>query len=724
MQSSCEKEFHRIIRTEFPYKVEKLTQVSIPVDHDIKLAATIWMPQNNNIQSVDEEKFATILEYIPYRKSDWTSRRDEIRLKYFSGFGYVSIRVDIRGTGNSQGIFDDEYSEQELSDGLKILEWIQNQKWSNGKVVIYGKSWAGFNGLQIGYLQPKNLSGIISAYSTDDRYNNDIHYYGGCLIAQEALSWSTQMLLWLSIPPHPLYQGGIDKDSNLFNIWKERLNELIPLDAYWIKHQNRDEYWRHGSICEDYSKILCPVLLIGGFADLYNSSIFRLMNQLKYEKRAILGPWGHQWPDDAYPGPQIGFLQEVIQWLDYHIKHIDNGYEKKEFLSIFKLNPNIDELHSFVKQRKGQWIHLNSLPSYPNEHFQRNHLSINQYQQINEKQIIYYLSFGSLTIESVSKDQIPDKISFLSPLETGLSSGNLLGWGGVENIDNSIDQREDDGRSLCFDSLPLNHNYELFGFPSVKLNLSSNTNYGLICVRLCMIDEKSSSSILISRGILNLTHHKSHEHPEQLNIDEIYNVEITLSGVCVCLPAGCRLRLALSTSYWPIVWPSPQLSTLTVHFNHLSPCILILPCLNDKYLTRDDFAFPEISQGIPIKYLRDSSVTRFRILDELNEIITLKIYADNGSIEYPDGLIWDETSESIYKIKKNDPQSAKIEIKRYLKYYFQDQSLIKVDIETKSIMFSQESSSTFNIIHQLNINNKDQLVFEKNWNLTFPRSYI
>ncbi|CAF3961414.1 unnamed protein product [Rotaria sp. Silwood2] len=324
------------------------------------------------------------------------------------------------------------------------------------QVVIYGKYWGRFNGLQIGFRQPKveqNLSGIISAYSTDDRYNNDIHYHGGCLAAQE------------------------------------------------------DKYWRHGSISEDYSKILCPVLLIGGFSNLYNSSIFRLINQLECPKRAILGPWRHQWPDDDYPGPQIGFLQELVQWFDYYIKN-------------------------------------------------------------------------------------PKKVSFLSPQETGLSSGNLLGWGIIYSLGHPIDQQEDDGRSLCFESLPLNQDYELFGFPNVKLNLSSNSKNGLICVRLCMIEENSSSSILISRGILNLTLYASHEHSQQLNVDEIYN------------------------------------------------------------LTRDDFDFPEICQGIPIKLLRNSSITRFRMLDEINELITLKINDDNGSIEYPDGLIWNETSESIYEIKK------------------------------------------------------------------------
>ncbi len=120
---------------------------------------------------------------------------------------------------------------------------------------------------------------------------------------------------------------------------------------------------------------------------------------------------------------------------------------------------------------------------------------------------------------------------------------------------------------------------ELFGFPLVKLNLSSNSVNGLICVRLCMIDEKTSSSILLSRGVINLTHHKSHEHPQLLNIHQIYkfelifflnslfflfeSIEVRLSPLCVNLPSGCRLRLSLSTSYWPIIWPSTDLSTLT-----------------------------------------------------------------------------------------------------------------------------------------------------------------
>jgi hypothetical protein len=92
-------------------------------------------------------------------------------------------------------------------------------------------------------------------------------------------------------------------------------------------------------------------------------------------------------------------------------------------------------------------------------------------------------------------------------------------------------------------------------------------------------------------------------------------------------------------------------------------------------------------------------------------------------VEYPDGLIFDERIESIYQINKNDPQSARIEINRYLKYYFQNNSSINVDIKTKSIMFSEQSPSTYQIIHQLDIQNQNQPFFNKTFNFSFPRVY-
>ncbi|CAF4053184.1 unnamed protein product, partial [Rotaria sordida] len=445
------------------------------------------------MESTVDTKFPAILEYLPYRKADGTSIRDEIRLKYLAGFGYVSVRIDIRGSGNSEGIFDDEYSYQERADCTEILEWIAEQTWSNGKIVMFGKSWGGFNGLQMAALQPKHLAGVISAYSTDDRYSDDIHYCGGCIPAGEAC------------PPHPEYQGGIEAKSDLFAVWKDRLDNLVPLDTYWFKHQTRE-----------------PIL------------------------------------DSASPA----------------------------------------------------------------------------------------------------------KVSLCSPQQTGTASGNWLGWGFLKHPDHSLDQRIDDGRSLCFDSSPLLDDLELFGFPSVQLSLSSNQPNALLCVRLCAIETETCASILVARGILNLTHFNSHEHPEELEINKIYNIDVTLSGVCVRLSAGYRLRLAVSTAYWPFVWPSPQSATVTIHLNRSSPSVLILPRLAHKCSSKPDFDLPEIAPGLKVITIRDDSISSIRTFDEINEISTLKITKDNGCILYPDGHLFDETSDSVYEINEYGPQTARVQIQR------------------------------------------------------------
>ncbi|CAF1350537.1 unnamed protein product [Rotaria sordida] len=644
-----------LIRTEFPYAVEKLTQITVPLRDGVKLAGTIWLPKNATMESTVDTKFPAILEYLPYRKADGTSIRDEIRLKYLAGFGYVSVRIDIRGSGNSEGIFDDEYSCQEQADCTEILEWIAEQTWSNGKIVMFGKSWGGFNGLQMAVLQPKYLAGVISAYSTDDRYSDDIHYCGGCIPAGEAC------------PPHPEYQGGIEAKSDLFAVWKDRLDNLVPLDTYWFKHQTRNSYWRHGSICENYSKIECPVLLIGGFADLYTDPVFRMMHKLKCQKRAILGPWGHQWPDQAFPGPQIGILQEFVRWLDHFIKGIQNGVENEPEMSVYQLHPNSSELHSIVPTRKGEWIHIDHMPSYPIEHDQRNGLAENHDNVLEDEKLKYYLSGSCLKSEPILDSASPAKVSLCSPQQTGTASGNWLGWGFLKHPDHSLDQRIDDGRSLCFDSSPLLDDLELFGFPSVQLSLSSNQPNALLCVRLCAIEPETCASILVARGILNLTHFNSHEHPEELEINKIYNIDVTLSGVCVRLSAGYRLRLAVSTAYWPFVWPSPQSATVTIHLNRSSPSVLILPRLAHKCSSKPDFDLPEIAPGLKVITIRDDSISSIRTFDEINEISTLKITKDNGCILYPDGHLFDETSESVYEINEYGPQTARVQIQRNAK---------------------------------------------------------
>ncbi len=248
-----------------------------------------------------------ILEYLPYRKRDGTIVRDHLTHPYFAGHGYACVRVDMRGCGEADGVLEDEYSEQEQDDGVEVIDWIAAQDWCTGKVGMMGISWGGFNGLQIAALEPEPLKAIITLCSTDDRYADDIHYKGGCLL-NENLGWGATMLAYSSRAPDPLLYG-----EKWYEAWMERLEAEPFLSARWLKHQRRDSYWKHGSVCEDYSRIKAAVLAVGGWNDAYSNAIPRMINGMTSPVRAIIGPWTHKYPHFAVPEPRIGFLQEALQ---------------------------------------------------------------------------------------------------------------------------------------------------------------------------------------------------------------------------------------------------------------------------------------------------------------------------------------------------------------------------------------------------------------------------
>jgi putative CocE/NonD family hydrolase len=256
-----------------------------------------------------------IVEHLPYRKRDGTIARDQLTHPYFAGHGYASIRVDMRGNGDSEGLMDDEYTEQELQDACDVIAWAASQTWCNGNVGMMGISWGGFNGLQVAAKQPPALKAVITLCSTVDRYADDIHYKGGCLL-NENFGWASTMLSYSSRPPDPAIAG----DNRWRDLWLSRLENEPFLGPLWLSHQRRDAYWKRGSVCEDYSAIHAAVLSIGGWHDGYRNTISNLVSNLKTPVRGIVGPWIHKYPHFAGPQPAIGFLQEALRWWDRWLK--------------------------------------------------------------------------------------------------------------------------------------------------------------------------------------------------------------------------------------------------------------------------------------------------------------------------------------------------------------------------------------------------------------------
>ena len=251
---------------DFPHDVEEIENVWVPMSDGARLAARIWLPR-----SAHETPVPAILEFLPYRKRDLMRLRDEPMHRYYAGNGYAALRVDLRGTGDSDGILTDEYTQQEHDDAVELIAWIADQPWCSGAVGMVGISWGGFNSLQVAARRPPALKAVIALCAADDRYADDAHYMGGCLL-NENQQWGTVLMAYNAFPPDPEISGDGWRDK-----WLERLDHATPFSALWLGHQRRDAYWEHGSVSEDLGRIACPVYAIGGWADGYSNAVPRLL---------------------------------------------------------------------------------------------------------------------------------------------------------------------------------------------------------------------------------------------------------------------------------------------------------------------------------------------------------------------------------------------------------------------------------------------------------------
>jgi predicted acyl esterase len=514
-----------LIVTTFPRDVRVIEHVLIPLKDGTELAARIWLPSD-----AEQDPVPAVLEYLPYRKRDGTPERDALTHPYLAGHGYAGVRVDIRGSGESGGLLFDEYTKQEQDDALDVIAWLANQPWCNGAVGMMGISWGGFNALQVAARQPPALKAIVSICSTDDRYRDDVHYMGGARLGA-GLGWASFFFRSMCHPPDPLLVG-----DRWRKMWLERLASVPLFLETWLQHQRRDAYWKHGSICEDYSAVRCPVYLVGGWTDGYTNAIPRMLERLSCPRKGLIGPWAHAYPHFALPGPQIGFLHEMLRWWDHWLKGIDTGVMDEPMLRAWMTESVKPAAHH--DSLPGRWIEE---PCWP------------------PPGMVTHRLF--LTDEGLGTDEAalaPRPIS--SPQTVGKHAGEWCPFGGNDQAD---DQREDDARSLTFETPPLDHEVEILGAPILTVDVASDKPVAYLVARLCDV-HPSGDSLRVSYGILNLAHRDGHETPSSLTAGQRYQVRIKLNDAGSVFPAGHRVRLALSTTYWPLIWPSPENATVTI----------------------------------------------------------------------------------------------------------------------------------------------------------------
>ena len=497
-------------------EIEDIPDMGIAMPDGCRLSARVWRPVDAPGNPVP-----AILEHLPYRKRDGTATRDAMTHPWFAKRGYACIRVDMRGNGDSEGVMEDEYTQQELDDAVKVIRWLADQPWCSGTVGMMGISWGGFNSLQVAAMQPKALKAIITLCSTADRYADDIHYKGGCLL-NENLGWGATMWSCSSRAPDP------DLRPNWRELWLKRLENEPFLPSVWLRHQARDAYWKHGSVCEEFSAIRAATLAVGGWGDAYRNTVPWLVEALDAPVKGIVGPWVHKYPHFAVPEPRIGFLQEALRWWDHWLKNKDTGVEDDPDYRAYVMDGVRPA--RWYNERPGRWIAeaggaTSHLPT-----------------------ITMPLSNDGLGGDGRLDARIR------SPHTCGLEGGEYCAiWLGP---DMPGDQRGDDALSACFDSDSLETEMDIVGAPKIRLRISADKPQAQIAVRLNHVHPDGAST-RITYGVLNLTHRDSHAEPAALFPGEIYDVGLDLDHIAYRVPKGHRLRVAISSAYWPLIWPSP-----------------------------------------------------------------------------------------------------------------------------------------------------------------------
>jgi uncharacterized protein len=608
--------------SKFPRKTKEMKNFWIPLSDGTKLAARMFLP-------VDAEKspVPALLEFLPYRKTDGTHVRDALTLPYLAGHGYACARVDMRGNGDSEGLMEDEYSRQEQDDALEVIAWLAKQKWCDGKVGMFGISWGGFNALQVAARQPPALKAIVTICSTDDRYEDDIHYKGGTLL-NENLGWAATMLAYSSRPPDPEIVG-----PRWRKMWLERLKNEPFLLIPWLQHPHRDDYWKHGSVCENFGAITAATLVVGGWNDAYSNAVPRLMKGLRCPRKAIIGPWAHKYPHFAVPNPNIGFLQEMLRWWDFYLKNIDTKVTSDPDYRVYVMEPW--RPGSFPTEIKGRWI------------------AENYWGFGNMENKIWYLTDKGIASEKGGEKAL----EITSRQTTGFDGGEYcIIWLGPEFAG---DQAKDDSQSITFESPATAEDIDIVGQPAIELEFGADKPVAHICVRLNDVWPSGEVS-RITYHLQNLTQRISRATPMPLEPGHRYRMRIKLDDIAYKLPAGHKLRVSISTSYFPMMWPAPENVKLTVYAGASE---LHLPVRKNLGMEKQvTFAAPEAAKPVDLKHAKPVSNKREVTVNPKTGETRLEIIDDFGTqvIKPLNLMLWAVAREN-YSILPDDPLSAKME---------------------------------------------------------------
>ena len=656
-----------------------IREVMIPMPDGIQLAADLYMPADIPA----DEHLPVLLEYTPYRKND--SRGSKYRMyTYFVKRGYVVARVDIRGTGNSQGrTIPYEYSEVELSDGDAVIAWLAKQDWSNGNVGMFGISWGGFNSIQMAVRKPPALKAFVALMATEDLYQEDVHYMDGIIHID---SWMMSHDLSNAMPGAPEFR--LDED------WLRNRFEVEPSVFTYMREQRDGSFWDRASTRDKYEQIQIPGYYIGGWYDGYRDSLPRMLEHVKAPVKAMIGPWDHYYPHNAWPAPQVEWRHEAVRWFDQWLKGIDTGILDEPRFAVYVRDwhppgPGVDEIPGYWRWEEGWPIERSVTKTF---YAGQDH-----------------------GLSSSPSAQATHSLKYKPSV--GLAGGGPVMWWG--NI--PPDQQSMDDYSLIYDSHPLDSPLEILGMPRAILKVSADVSRANWVVRICDVAPDGSVT-QVGGAAFNGTHRKSAREPEDLIPGKVFPLEIEMHFTSWVFPKGHRIRFAINNAQWPMLWPTPYQMTTMLAIGGVEGARVELPVVPPADRPVPKFKLPEEGPSLPDYASVDSgNVSGYAEIksiqrDEQNGA-AFGIATNATSFRYPWGL---EHFEERLEHRTSDLNPAETSV---IGIY-----AVAIDLNDRTIRMEQNvvfksdlKNFHMNFIRRFKVN--DETLHEKQWNETFPRDF-
>lgn len=653
--------------------------VRIPMSDGVELDAHLFLPDASG-------PFPAVFDYYPYRKDDLSA--GNLRYQYYlAQHGIVGIRVDVRGTGSSGGMAVDEYSRQEQLDAVEAIAWMAEQPWCNGNVGMFGSSYGGFNSLQVAMHRPPALKAICPMYFTDNRYTDDCHYKGGAMqMLYDMATYGLGMVVQNAMPPYPDATGECWAET-----WEEHL-QSEPWLLTWLSNHLYNDYWKQGSLCEDYAAIECAVYLFGGWRDGYTNCNLRTFAHLQCPKKVIVGPWLHVAPDVGVPGPRINHLHEMVRFYNYWLKGIDNGIMDEPPITVYVQQYDLPKADREVTS--GFWRHEAEWPlARAAEH------------------LLYLADDGILQPQPAS---VAGRATYTYNPTVGTTFG-MFSAAAPHIL--PMDQRLEDAYSLNWRSAPLTDPLEILGYAHVVLNVATTTDIATVVVRLIDIAPDGTAA-LVTKGLLNLTHRDSHEQPSLLMPEQTYEVKVPLDATSWLFEPGHCIGIGISGADFPNSWPSPKPYVGTIYFGAESATRLNLPTIGPQ---EPALPTPQLVPPAQTKTLVDAHPERpiWRVTRD-HMAGTAEVFIRTSSRTRVDERCeFIRSGEATTWVAESDPAHATIRGLSQATLRWPERT-----IQTRARGQVESTETTFNVTIQLDITMDDVPYLNKRWTRSISRNFL